>query len=917
VWRKSLNIKSFKATWAGPFSEIALDIGSMKGIWTIDGNDIDAPQEDYSNGVGKTSLYDLLGFAISGKSIEDRQLSELVNDLAAQKGSDKKMTTEILIDNIRIRRGQKPKKFEVHRMDPDGSEREDLTSTASQDWLWDKWGINWDTLKFIMRFGGDENDLKSFAKADAETRRRIQDALIQADRISACLKVARKSANTIKSQCEVLIGRLNDANQLVESIASELEDLRNRQEAFNKEVEERIEELDKFVKKWSKFDFAEAYRIADDYAKLSEEINALQNQGKELEQRLRALEDKVDFLTEEIATHEKDIDRLRKKVIDEGPIERDMQRAYMRLEQARLDFDRAKENRKKRKPVELELEKAEQAVGEYKAEVKRLKDQIESAGNINAPVDTKDIEQSIKSLHQKINEKQDVIEKDRFKLKALVKRKTPSVFEAELKAVQKNHGRIKGLLDDIAKAMIATEAAEEGVACKTCGQQVTEESKAGVLARQAEEKIRYEKDLSEINAEINDIQRDLEKAKEQAAELREVEDRKERAENDLANLRGLLEVERQKLDAVRQQTLTYEKKIAEKEIAERGLKAQQNLYEGAKATVLRLKSQLAEMDDGNNKQGLLEEAEGIHERITCQLNELRIENEAVAKNIEERRSSIKSADDRRKEAKDEIADIEKQIKEIKNKISNTKAKRKVLLYEDGEEPESRDFLEKKEDRLKRSKEELVLLRKKLEDNDIKQLLQKKTNEYQKATQAAKDMEANLDKQSDLLPYYEYWVDAFKSEGIRSLAMKDLIPVLNQEMDRIMEYLEGKRARVQFDEDMSLIISNWETGDPTTYRKISGGMKKRVNIAIACAFRETIRAASGCNPSLFIVDESADSLDTPGKLGFVSLLQSMAQDSTIWVITHDKVLRPALDDVASGNIHIEMCGGVSRVFTTHY
>jgi ABC-type multidrug transport system ATPase subunit len=148
-------------------------------------------------------------------------------------------------------------------------------------------------------------------------------------------------------------------------------------------------------------------------------------------------------------------------------------------------------------------------------------------------------------------------------------------------------------------------------------------------------------------------------------------------------------------------------------------------------------------------------------------------------------------------------------------------------------------------------------------------------------------------------------------------MKDLIPVLNQEMDRIMEYLEGKRARVQFDEDMSLIISNWETGDPTTYRKISGGMKKRVNIAIACAFRETIRAASGCNPSLFIVDESADSLDTPGKLGFVSLLQSMAQDSTIWVITHDKVLRPALDEVASGNIHIEMCGGVSRVFTTHY
>jgi len=911
-----VKIKSFNATWAGPFSGVTLDLEKMSGIWTVSGNDVDAPEEDYSNGVGKTSLYDLLAYALSGKSIEDRQVGELVHDQAAQKGSNKKMSTEVLVDNIRIRRGHKPRKFEVHRMDPDGSEREDMTSTATQEWLWEKWGINWDTLKFIMRFGGDENDLKSFAKANAETRRKIQDALIQADHISACLKASRKSANTIKSHCEVLTGRLNDADQRVGSIEGELEDLRGRQKAFEEEVEGKIQELAKFVKSWSKFDFDEAYQVADDYAKLSEEINDLHNQSKALEQRLSVLQKKTDDLTEEIADHEKTIDRLRKEVVDEGPLERDVQRAYTRLEQARIDSEKAKENRKKRKPVEDELKEADRAVGEYQAEVKRLKGQIEDAEDLKAPIDTDDIEATIKRLQDQIKEQQEVIDKDRLKLKALGKKKTPSVFEAELKAAQKDQGKIEDLLEQLAKAMASTEAAEEGIACETCGQQVTEESKAGVLARQEEEKVGYEKELSEIKAEVEEIQCDLERAKEDAKELREVEQRKEDVENTLADLRGDLEVERQKLDAVRQQTLTYEKKVAEKEIAERSLKAQQNLLDGAKATSLRLKSQLAEMEDGTSKQELLEEAEGVHERATRQLNELRTENEAVAKKIEECRGSIKSADDRRKEAKDEISKINKQLDELEDQISKTKAKRKALLYEDGEEPETREYLEKKQDRLKRSEEELAALREKLKDNDVKQLLQKKIQEHQKAVQAAKDMEADLDKQSELLPYYEYWVDAFKSEGIRSLAMKDLIPVLNQEMDRIMEYLEGKRARVQFDDDMALVITDWETGDPTTYRKISGGMKKRVNIAIACAFRETIRAASGCNLSLFIVDESADALDTPGKLGFVNLLQDMAQDSTIWVITHDKVLREALDDVASGNIHIEMRGGVSQAFVTY-
>lgn len=910
-----MKIKSFNATWAGPFSGVTLDMDKMNGIWTISGSDVDAPEEDYSNGVGKTSLYDLLAYSLSGKSIEDRQVGELVHDHAAQKGSKKKMTTEILVDNIRIRRGHKPKKFEVHRMDPDGSEREDLTSTASQDWLWEKWGINWDTLKFIMRFGGDENDLKSFAKANAETRRKIQDALIQADRISACLKASRKSANEIKSRCEVLTGRFQDAEERVESIKEELDYLKERRDTYEAEVQAKIDELSKFVKSWSKFDFDEAYEVADDYAKVLAKINELNNQTKELNGRVDALGLKAAALTEEIATHEKTIERLRKEVVDEGPMERDVQRAYTRLETARMEAEQARDNRQKRKPVEKELEEAERAVGKYQSEVQKLEEKIDAAKELKAPVDTRDIEGSIQRLQDQIKEQQEVIDKAKLKVKSLAKKKSPSVFEAELNAAKKDLKKVKDLVEQITKAMIATEAAEEGVACETCGQQVTEESKAGVLARQEEDKAKLIKEMSTIEADIEEIERDLEKARKHEEDLSAAEKLKDDAENDLADMRGDLEVERQKLDAVRQETLSYEKRVAEKEIAERSLKAQQNLLEGAKATVLRLRSQLEEMEDGASKQELLEEAEGIHQRATKQLNDVRGENEAVMNKIEELRGKIKSADDRREEARAEKKKILDQIEDIDADIKKAERKRDGLLYEDGEEPESREYLEKKEERLRRSEEELSELRKKLKDNDFKDLFIKKEEEYKKAVESAKKMEAEFDEQSALLPYYEYWVSAFKSEGIRSLAMKDLIPVLNQEMDRVMEYLEGKRARVQFDDDMNLVITDWETGEPTTYRKISGGMKKRVNIAIACAFRETIRAASGCNLSLFIVDESADALDTPGKLGFVDLLQSMAEDSTIWVITHDKVLREALDEVASGNIHIEMQGGVSQAYTT--
>jgi len=911
-----VKIKSFNATWAGPFSGITLDIGRMKGVWTISGSDADAPEEDYSNGVGKTSLYDLLGYALSGKSIEDRQVGELVHDQAAIQGSNKKMSTEILIDNIRIRRGHKPKKFEVHRMDPDGSEREDLTSTASQEWLWEKWGINWDTLKFIMRFGGDENDLKSFAKANAETRRKIQDALIQADRISACLKAARKGAGDIKSRCEVLSGRFQDAGQRVEFIQGELEDLKARQQAFEKDIQEKIEELDKFVKSWSKFNFEEAYQVADDYEKIVTNINELNNQVKAHKKRITALDERINTLTEEIITNERAIDRLRREVVDEGPLQRDVERAYARLGQLRMEAEQARNNMQKRKPVEKELEEAERTVGKYQAEVKKFQEKISAVEDLRSPVNTADIESTISRLQDQIKEKQEIIDKARLKVKSLSTKKSPSVFEAELNAAKKDRSKVKGLLEQIADAMIDTKAAKAGVACDTCGQQVTEESKAGVLARQLEDQAKLEEELSKINGEIEDIERDLQKAKEHALDLDAAEKQKDKSENDLADLRGDLEIERQKLDAVRQETLSYEKKVAEKDIAERSLKAHQNLLDGAKSAVLRLRNQLNDMEDGTSKQELVDEAEGVHKRATQQLNEVSGENEAVMEKIDEHRGDIKSAEDRRKEAKDEKTKILTTIDEIEQDKKKEERRRKCLLYEDGEEPETREYLEKKKERLQRSEEELIELQKKLKDNDVKQLFKKKKDEYEKAIEAAKAMEAEFDEQSALLPYYEYWVSAFKSDGIRSLAMKDLIPVLNQEMDRVMEYLEGKRARVQFDDDMELIITDWETGDPTTYRKISGGMKKRVNIAIACAFRETIRAASGCDLSLFVVDESADALDTPGKLGFVDLLQDMSEESTIWVITHDKVLREALDGVASGNIHIEMQGGVSQAFVTY-
>lgn len=911
-----MKIKKFSATWAGPFSELNLDLENMQGIWTVSGSDIDAPEEDYSNGVGKTSLYDSLAYALTGKSIEDRQVGEMVHDQASEKGSNKKHLTEVWVDNLRIRRGAKPKKFEVHRMDPDGSEREDLTSTASQEWLWEKWGINWDTLKFIMRFGGDENDLKSFAKANAETRRKIQDALIQADRISACLKTSRKTVNSIKQSSEVLVGRHSDAEDRVVSIQGEIEDLQDRLKKHESEVREEMKDIQSFIKRWKKFDFAEAYEIADDFVKVCEEISQLNNQAKNLQDQIDKQDDRINKLQDEIEELEAKKNRLAKKIIDESALERDEERAYTRFQNARQEYERSQGERDKRAPLEKDLAEAEKAVGKYESEIERLEQDLAKYQDLKPSVDTTQIEERIARLRDEIEETQEVIDKAKLKIKSLSDKKTPTVFEAELKAAKKEQTGIQNLIAEIEETIKRTSCVEEGMDCTTCGQQITEESKVGVLAKLEEEKKAYEHDLSGIEAEIGHIQDDLDTSKQHAEDLRAAQTKRDENEDKLADMRGELEVERQRLDAVRQETLNYESKKAKANIAERSIQATKTLLEGVQATCLRLKSELKNMEDGGSKLELLEEAKGVYDRARQQLAEVKEENNVVAKEIDDINGSIRSAEDRLQESKESHDALKDDLHDLLQKAKKAKLRKKGLLYEDGEEPESREFLKAKEAELKKSEEQIESLEKKLQNNNIEQLLSNKKKEHADAVEQARKMELDLDEKASLLPYYEYWVDAFKGEGIRSLAMKDLIPVLNQEMDRIMEYLEGKRARVQFDDDMGLVITDWETGAPTTYRKISGGMKKRVNISIACAFRETIRAASGCDLSLFVVDESADALDTPGKLGFVDLLQDMANDSTIWIITHDKVLREALDEVANGNIHVEMQGGVSRVYITY-
>ncbi|MEM2159574.1 MAG: hypothetical protein QXN55_01315 [Candidatus Nitrosotenuis sp.] len=146
----------------------------------------------------------------------------------------------------------------------------------------------------------------------------------------------------------------------------------------------------------------------------------------------------------------------------------------------------------------------------------------------------------------------------------------------------------------------------------------------------------------------------------------------------------------------------------------------------------------------------------------------------------------------------------------------------------------------------------------------------------------------------------------KNSFIRRRIINRTIPFLNERINYYAKEL-GLPHVVKFDDNMSCTVS--ECGRELDFGNLSGGEKKRVNLALAIAFRDVLHRRHAFVNVLFL-DEIDASLDATGTDVLIKLIKNKASTDNlgIWVIMH----RPEAEQKFDKTMLVIKEGGFSRL-----
>ena len=76
--------------------------------------------------------------------------------------------------------------------------------------------------------------------------------------------------------------------------------------------------------------------------------------------------------------------------------------------------------------------------------------------------------------------------------------------------------------------------------------------------------------------------------------------------------------------------------------------------------------------------------------------------------------------------------------------------------------------------------------------------------------------------------------------------------------------------------------------------MSGGERRRLNLAVSQAFAYVMMLNSGICPSLVFLDEVTTNIDQIGVVGVYNMILELAKDRQVLITTHDQNLLEMLD-----------------------
>lgn len=191
------------------------------------------------------------------------------------------------------------------------------------------------------------------------------------------------------------------------------------------------------------------------------------------------------------------------------------------------------------------------------------------------------------------------------------------------------------------------------------------------------------------------------------------------------------------------------------------------------------------------------------------------------------------------------------------------------------------------------------------DNDINKIfaeLGSKVEAVKQARANKKEYQSNLEEYN----VYDLYLKCMHPNGIPYEIIKNNLPVINTEVQRILSNIVDFDVYLENDEDKLELMIKHPRYDPRPLEMGSGAEKTLASIAIRLAL---ITITSLPKPDIFIMDEPGTALDESNLDGFIKILDLIkTQFKTVILISHLEALKECVDT----QIQIEKIDGYAHI-----
>ena len=155
----------------------------------------------------------------------------------------------------------------------------------------------------------------------------------------------------------------------------------------------------------------------------------------------------------------------------------------------------------------------------------------------------------------------------------------------------------------------------------------------------------------------------------------------------------------------------------------------------------------------------------------------------------------------------------------------------------------------------------------------------------------------------------FWEKALSEKGVIKYVIRNILSYFNERINYYLSYLTDHTFSLEFDDELSEIIT---IGDSIThYISLSGGERRKINLAVMMALKDLLLLSDTDHPDLLFFDEVAENIDEQGIQGLYNLLLDLKKTRQIFVITHNKNLKTLLD--SSKRLTVEKKKGISYIW----